>query len=39
MDHTATTYLMDGKGRLVGTLSYQEQPKTRLEKLQRLLRA
>jgi protein SCO1/2 len=38
MDHTATTYLMDGKGRLVGTLAYQEDAKVRLEKIQRLLR-
>jgi protein SCO1/2 len=39
MDHTASTYLMDGKGRLVGTLSYQEDARTRLDKLKRLIRA
>ena len=39
MDHTASTYLMDGRGRLVGTLAYQENEKTRLDKLKRLVRA
>jgi hypothetical protein len=28
---------MDGKGRLVGTLAYQEDAKVRLEKIRRLL--
>lgn len=39
MDHTATTYLIDGKGRLVGTFAYEEDAKTRLEKLKRLIAA
>ncbi|WP_342361453.1 SCO family protein [Terrarubrum flagellatum] len=39
MDHTATTYLLDGKGRLVGTLAYEEDAKTRLDKLTRLANA
>ena len=39
MDHTATTYLMDGKGRLVGTLAYEENAKVRLDKLKKLVSA
>ncbi|MBN9063126.1 MAG: SCO family protein [Rhizobiales bacterium] len=39
MDHTATTYLVDGKGRLVGTLAYEEDAKVRLEKVRRLIAA
>lgn len=39
MDHTATTYLVDGKGRLVGTLAYEESGKVRLEKIKRLIAA
>ncbi len=37
MDHTATVYLMDGKGGLAGTISYQEEPKIQLGKLRNLL--
>jgi protein SCO1 len=36
MDHTATTYLMDGQGRFVGTLAYQENLDTVVAKLRRL---
>ena len=39
MDHTATTYLVDGKGRLVGTLAYEENAKVRFDKLKRLISA
>jgi protein SCO1 len=37
MDHTATTYLMDAKGRLTGTLAYQEDAPARLAKIRKLL--
>lgn len=37
MDHTASVYLLDPKGRLVGTLDYQEKDETALAKLKRLI--
>lgn len=36
MNHTATVYLMDGKGELTGTLSLEEEQPTRVAKLKRL---
>lgn len=39
MDHTATVYLMNAKGGFVGTLSTEEDDRTSLAKLQRLVRA
>lgn len=37
MDHTASIYLMDGKGAFFGTLDSRETPQTRQAKLKRLL--
>jgi protein SCO1 len=37
MDHTATVYLMDGRGELAGTISYQEDQSIQLGKLRNLL--
>lgn len=37
MDHTTSIYMMDPKGRFTGTITYQEDPKVRLEKLRRLI--
>jgi protein SCO1/2 len=37
MDHTASIYLMDGKGQFFGTLDSRETPETRQAKLRRLL--
>jgi len=37
MDHTASVYLMDGKGAFFGTLDGRETPQTRQAKLKRLL--
>jgi protein SCO1/2 len=37
MDHTATVFLFDARGRLAGTLGYDEAPDNRLAKLKRLL--
>jgi protein SCO1 len=37
VNHTATTYLMDGKGQFVGTLAYQENAEAVLQKLKRLI--
>lgn len=37
MDHTASVYLMDGKGAFFGTLDSRETPQTRQAKLKRLL--
>jgi protein SCO1/2 len=39
MDHTATVYLMDAEGGFSGTLSYEEDDKTSLAKLERLVRS
>lgn len=39
MDHTASVFLMDAKGGFVGTLSYEEDEKTSLAKLERLVKA
>ena len=39
MDHTASVYLMDAKGGFVGTLSYEEDDRTSLAKLERLVRS
>ncbi len=37
MNHTATTYLMNASGQLVSTLAHQDNDKTRLAKLKRLI--
>lgn len=37
MDHTASVYLMDGKGQFFGTLDSKETPAVRQAKLKRLL--
>ena len=37
INHTATVYLMDARGRLTGTMSFQEPPETQLAKLKRLV--
>ena len=37
MDHTASVYLLDGEGKLTGTLDYQEATETALAKLKRLI--
>lgn len=39
IDHTASVYLMDGEGRFVGTISYDEDPDNALAKLRRLAEA
>ena len=39
MDHTASVYLMDANGGFAGTLSYEEDDKTSLAKLERLVRS
>lgn len=39
INHTATVYLMDADGKFSGTLAYQEDAKTAVEKLRRLVRA
>lgn len=36
MDHTASTILLDSAGRFAGTIAFGENPKTALEKLERL---
>lgn len=38
INHTATTYLMGADGKLVSTLSYQEDAKLRLKKMQQLIK-
>ncbi len=38
MDHTASVFLMDAKGGFVGTLSYEEDDRTSLAKLERLVK-
>ena len=37
IDHTATVYLMNREGKLASSLSYQEDQKTQLAKLRRLI--
>lgn len=37
MDHTATLYLMNGKGQLASTIAYGEEHDTRLAKLRKLI--
>lgn len=37
MNHTASVYLMDAKGRFFGTIAYGEQQSIRMEKLRKLL--
>ncbi len=37
VNHTATTYLMGANGKLVSTLSYQEDAKLRLKKMKKLI--
>lgn len=36
MDHTASVYLMNGKGRFVGTIAFEEDRKVQVEKLKQL---
>jgi len=36
MDHTASVFLLDGKGRFRGTIAYGENPDTAVEKLKKL---
>ncbi|WP_309086029.1 SCO family protein [Chelativorans sp.] len=38
MDHTASVMLLDRKGDFFGTISYEENPETAVEKLRRLIR-
>jgi protein SCO1/2 len=38
MDHSATIYLMDGKGRFFGASNFQESEDVRRDKLKRLIR-
>ncbi|HWG04088.1 MAG TPA: SCO family protein [Beijerinckiaceae bacterium] len=38
MDHTASVFLMDAKGGFVGTLSYEEDERTSLAKIERLVK-
>ncbi|WP_430513120.1 SCO family protein [Pannonibacter phragmitetus] len=37
MDHSAMIYLMDGSNRFVGTIAYEEDPATALQKLKNLI--
>jgi protein SCO1 len=37
MDHTASVYLMNGRAEFVGTIAYQENHATAVEKLRRLI--
>jgi protein SCO1/2 len=37
MDHTASVFLMDRQGRFAGTIAYEEQAPSRLQKLRRLV--
>ncbi|MBX3568713.1 MAG: SCO family protein [Rhizobiaceae bacterium] len=37
MNHTASIFMMDGTGRFVGTIAYEEQADARLAKLKRLI--
>lgn len=37
VNHTASVYLMDGRGRFAGTIAYGEQHQVRMEKLRKLL--
>lgn len=39
MDHTASVFLMNADGDFAGTLSFEEDPKTSLAKLERLVKA
>jgi len=39
MDHTASVFLIDAKGQFAGTLSFEEDAKTSLAKLERLVKA
>lgn len=36
MDHTATVFLFDREGKFAGTIAFDEDPKTRVEKLRKL---
>ena len=38
MDHTATIFLMDGRGEFHGTSNFQESAEVRREKLRQLIR-
>ena len=38
MDHTASIYLMHGDGSFAGTIAYQENTETAIEKLRRLIK-
>lgn len=37
MDHSASVFLLDGKGNFSGTIAYQEDPDTAVKKLQNLI--
>ncbi len=37
MNHTATIYLMNGKGQLASTISYNETPENRIAKIKKLV--
>ncbi|RCW86082.1 SCO family protein [Phyllobacterium bourgognense] len=39
MDHTASIFLLDSKGRFFGTIAYGENPDTAVEKLKRLAKS
>ncbi len=36
MDHTASVFLLDGAGRFAGTIDYEENPETAVQKLENL---
>ena len=36
MDHTASVFLLDGAGRFAGTIAYEENPETAVQKLENL---
>jgi protein SCO1/2 len=36
MDHTASVFLLDSKGRFAGTIAYGENPDTAVKKLENL---
>ncbi|WP_426235648.1 SCO family protein [Pararhizobium sp. DWP1-1-3] len=38
MDHTASVFLLDSKGKFTGTIAYEENPETAVKKLENLTR-
>ena len=38
MDHTASVLLIDGRGQFAGTIAYEENPETAVQKLVNLAR-